>query len=77
MSDVDDLVAALIKGDPDETVPTPTLTKMAQWAIWEHWIPCPHTDFVSEYVFGKVGEVRRTCQRCGAPLTIEPENTNG
>lgn len=36
MSDVDDLVAAMIKGDPGETVPLEIVTAMAQ-AAWNDW----------------------------------------
>lgn len=39
MSDLDDLVAALIKGDPNETVPLNTVTAMAQAAINDGWQP--------------------------------------
>jgi hypothetical protein len=46
MSDLDDLVAALIKGDPSETVPLEIVTAMAQAAINTGWQPhywiCKH-----------------------------------
>lgn len=36
MSDIDDLVAAMVKGDPDETVSTEVVTAMAK-AAWDDW----------------------------------------
>ncbi len=75
MSDVDDLVAALIKGDSAETVPLDVVTAMAAAAIQAHWIPCPHTNWVTEYVITMIAP-RRYCQRCGARLIVEPEDTD-
>jgi hypothetical protein len=80
VSDVDDLVAALIKGDPTETVPLEIVTAMARSAIRAFWIPCPHTNFITlterNYDDSTV-RTFRTCERCGARLVVEPEDTDG
>jgi hypothetical protein len=39
MSDVDDLVAAMVKGDPGETVPLDVVTAMAEAALIAGWRP--------------------------------------
>jgi uncharacterized paraquat-inducible protein A len=76
MSDVDDLVAAMVKGDPGETVPLDIVTAMAEAALRAHWIPCPHTDWITEYTIAYTNP-RRTCQRCGARLVVEPDSADG
>jgi hypothetical protein len=76
VSDLDDLVAALVQGDPAETVPTDIVTAMAVAAMEAHWIPCPHSDFTTEYTFARE-VLGRHCQRCGARLIVEPEGNNG
>jgi len=48
MSTLDDLVAVLAKGDPEEYIDTPTLYAMAKAAIAAHWIPCPHDNHITE-----------------------------
>lgn len=83
MSDVDDLVAAMVLGDPGETVPLDIVTAMAKSAIGAYWIPCPHTDWVEEHDYDRT-YTNRTCTRCGAQLVVqggyivtEPEATDG
>jgi hypothetical protein len=74
MSDVDDLVAAMVKGDPEEVVPLELITDMAQAAIDAHFIPCPHADFVTVHtttLYDRRGTIMRTCERCGAHLVVE------
>jgi hypothetical protein len=51
---IDDLVQALIQGDPGETVPLDVVTAMATAAVRAHWIECPHTT---------------TCELCGTEDT--------
>lgn len=68
MSDVDDLAATLALGDPAESVPTDVLNAMAEAAVRAFWIPCPHTDWITETNF--IG-TWRFCQRCGAKLVVE------
>jgi hypothetical protein len=46
MTDLDDLVAAMVKGDPQETVPLDIVTAMANAVLRAHWIPCPHADWI-------------------------------
>lgn len=66
---IDDLVKALIKGDPNETVPLDTVTAMAEAAIHSHWIECPHTDFITYRENHRL--VLQTCELCGARMVLE------
>lgn len=75
MSDVEDLVAVLAQGDPEETVDLATLTAMAQAAIRAHWIPCPHADHITEATLDS-NPANRYCQRCGARFVVEAEPTD-
>jgi len=70
MSDLDDLVAAMVLGDPNETVPTDVVTAMAQAVLNARWIPCPHDDWITETNYDRSTE-RRTCRRCGGRLILE------
>jgi hypothetical protein len=75
MADIDDLVRAMIKGDPNETIDLTTITDMAESVLAAHWIPCPHSDTVTETNFDR-SITHRWCQRCGAELIVKPENTD-
>jgi hypothetical protein len=76
VSDVDDLVAALIKGDPGETVPLDIVTAMAKSALRHHWIPCIHDDIATMATFenDRAGTLR-WCTQCQArfAVVVEPE----
>jgi len=83
VSDVDDLVAAMCKGDPDEEVSLEVVTAMAESVMRAHWIPCPHDDWIEEYNYDR-SVTRRTCRACGGRLVVEggylvtePEATDG
>jgi hypothetical protein len=74
VSDVDDLVAAMVKGDPTERAGLELLTDIAEAVLAAHWIPCPHTDFVTVHTASlndRRGTTTRTCERCGARLIVE------
>lgn len=74
---IDDLVKALIKGDPGETVPLGIVTAMAEAAIRAHWIECTHEHWITEHALGDpIGQYTRVCELCGARLTVEPEDSN-
>ena len=76
VSNGDDLVAALIKGDPNETVPLDIVTAMAESALRRHWIQCQHENLATQFDLA-TGSYQRYCQRCGARLIVEPEDTDG
>lgn len=67
---IDDLIKALCKGDPGETVPLNTVTAMAEAAIHAHWIECPHTEFITERTLNH-RLITQTCELCGARLVLE------
>ena len=69
---IDDLVAALAKGDPNETVDLDTITAMATAAIHAHWIECPHLDFITERT-GDHKLLAQICELCGARLVLEDQ----
>jgi hypothetical protein len=71
---IDDLIKALCKGDPNETVPLNTVTAMAAAAIRTHWIECTHEHWNTERAWGDpIGQYTKTCELCGAQLIVEPE----
>jgi hypothetical protein len=71
---IDDLVKALIKGDPGETVDLATVRAMATAAIHAHWIECTHSDWITEATFDS-NPANHYCQLCGARLVLE-DNTD-
>ena len=68
MSDVDDLVAAMVKGDPLELVPLELITDMAETVLTAGGRAPLETEPNEKYPYGW-SEDRATCRRRGHPMS--------